>query len=162
MTTFHEIYDLFLSDVIDIYFIDYENQKIDYEDLQKILKSAIVMFKHPKKNLNNIDNEFIDEDGVSGAFIEDLDMEEKELLVSYMGIKWGINKLKRGRITELQYTGSDAKVINIKTYIDGIKEVVNSLKQENRILNNNYQMHSGEKITLNKKEGIRNTLGRRE
>lgn len=162
MTTFHEIYDSFLSDVIDEYLIDYELETIDYDDLQRLLITAIVKFKHPKQNLKDYDLLFVDEEGVKGQFNIDLTLEEIELLANYMGIAWATNKLKRGRITELQYTGSDAKVINIKTYIEGIKEIIKTLKEENKILNNNYQMHRDEKIALNKKESVQSSINRRQ
>lgn len=161
LTTFHEIYDSFLLDVVDKYFIDYDVEEINYEDLQRLLITAIVKFKHPKQNLKDYDLLFVDEEGVNGQFNVDLTLEEVELLVNYMGIAWATNKLKRGRITELQYTGSDAKVINIKTYIEGIKEIIKTLKEESKVLNNSYQMHCDDKIKLNKKESIRNNIRNR-
>lgn len=160
MTTFHEIYDLFLSEVIDVYFIDYEEQKIEYNDLQNILVSAIARFKHPKKDLRNYELNFFDEERIPGQFSEELDIEEKELLVNYMGIKWAENKLKRGRITQLQYTGSDAKAINIKTHIEGINSILKTLKTENKVLNNNYQAHSGNKIKLRTRDKVRDSIPR--
>lgn len=157
MTTFYEIYELFLREVIDIYFVDYETEDISYDDLQNILYSAIIKFKHPKKDIRDIDLEYMNDDGVVGKFNIELDLEEKEILVGYMGIKWAENKLKRGRITELQYTGSDAKVINIKTYIEGIKVILDTLTSQVKILNNNYHSHTGYKLELNEK----NTVNRR-
>lgn len=154
MTTFYEIYDLFLRNVIDVYFIDYETEEISYDDLQNILYSAIVRFKHPKKDIRDIDLEYYNDEGVVGKFNIELDLEEKELLVGYMGIKWAENKLKKGRITELQYTGSDAKVINIKTYIEGIQAILDTLTEQVKILNNNYHSHSGYKLELNKKNTV--------
>ena len=154
MTTFHEIYDLFLSDVIDSYFIDYELGTVDFKELEHILLAAVVRFKHPKKNLNEYDLNFCDEEEVRGCFSEELTYEEQEILVSFMGIKWAENQLKRGKITRLQMTGSDAKAINIKTHIEGLKTILDILKQENRILINNYNSHDGNKIKLSKKENI--------
>lgn len=158
MTSFHSVYDRFLSDVIDSYFINYEQQTISYSDLQSLLLSAIIMFKHPKQNLRDYDLEYVDAELVAGRFNIELTLEEIDILVSYMGIKWAENKLKRGRITELQYTGSDAKAINIKTYISGIKEIIDTLKAQNKILNNNYHMHDGYKLKTNKKASVRNSL----
>lgn len=162
MTSFYEIYDFFLNSTIDEEFIDYEDGKIDYEELQPLLLSAIIAFKHSKVDIRDYDLDYEDEHNVKGKFNNELSLEEIELLSSYMSIRWAENKLKRSRLTQLQYTGSDAKVINIKTHIEAIKEIIKTLKEQNRELNNNYQNHVDNKLSLHKKNSIRkNTIYQR-
>ena len=48
-------------------------------------------------------------------------------------------------------------LINIKTYIEGIKVILDTLTSQVKILNNNYHSHTGYKLELNEK----NTVNRR-
>ena len=105
-TDFSLIYNNFLHTVTDDMYISWSEEET-YEDLQGFLTSAIVNFRFPKQNLFDYDLDL-------GEFNIKLTPEEIDIITTLMIIEWLKRQITTVRLTELQYTGSDAKVLNTK------------------------------------------------
>lgn len=145
-TTFYEVYDVFLNSTIDSYFIDEEKENFSYNILEGLMMSAIISFRHAKQDITQYDLSFIDENNVRGQFKVELSLDEKILLSEYMCLEWANNKLKRGRIMDLQYTGSDAKVVNAKQVVDTAIAIIKQIKTNIIKKKNDYHSHNGNKL----------------
>lgn len=111
-TDFSLIYDNFLHTVTDDMYISWSEEET-YEDLQGFLTSAIVNFRFPKQNLFDYDLDL-------GEFNLKLTPEEIDIITTLMIIEWLKRQITTVRLTELQYTGSDAKVLNTKNQLTGL------------------------------------------
>lgn len=77
MTPYQEIYDSFLSKILEDEWVAWDEEEIE-EDLRTLLEGAIPYFKFPRKDLSRDDI----------GFDEDLDNEEKQILATYMKCEW--------------------------------------------------------------------------
>lgn len=77
MTSFDDIYDIFLSKVLDDEWEHWSEEELR-QDLKAILEEAISWFKFPKHSLD-----FTDE-----GFQEELTNDEKQIIASYMRAVW--------------------------------------------------------------------------
>lgn len=138
-TDFSLIYNNFLHTVTDDMYISWSEEET-YEDLQGFLTSAIVNFRFPKKNLLDYDIEL-------GHFNIELSLEEIDILTTLMIIEWVKRQITTVRLTELQYTGSDAKVLNTKRQLDGLfdlkKEYQKDLEKKLLYYQNHTQSEDG-------------------
>lgn len=80
MTTFEDVYHVFLSKITDRELI-MQVEEIRNEIMEDYLNSAIAQFSHCRKNLEDIDDTF-------KQFKTSLDRLEKEILARYMVIEW--------------------------------------------------------------------------
>lgn len=111
-TDFSLIYNNFLHTVTDDMYISWSEEET-YEDLQGFLTSAIVNFRFPKQNLFDYDLDLEE-------FNLKLTPEEIDIITTLMIIEWLKRQITTVRLTELQYTGSDAKVLNTKNQLTGL------------------------------------------
>ncbi len=111
-TDFSLIYNNFLHTVTDDMYISWSEEET-YEDLQGFLTSAIVNFRFPKQNLFDYNLEL-------EHFNLKLTPEEIDIITTLMVIEWLKRQITTVRLTELQYTGSDAKVLNTKNQLTGL------------------------------------------
>lgn len=111
-TDFSLIYNNFLHTVTDDMYISWSEEET-YEDLQGFLTSAIVNFRFPKQNLFDYDLDLEE-------FNLKLTPEEIDIITTLMIIEWLKRQITTVRLTELQYTGSDAKVLNTKNQLAGL------------------------------------------
>ena len=111
-TDFSLIYNNFLHTVTDDMYISWSEEET-YEDLQGFLTSAIVNFRFPKQNLFDYDLDL-------EQFNLKLTPEEIDIITTLMIIEWLKRQITTVRLTELQYTGSDAKVLNTKNQLTGL------------------------------------------
>lgn len=77
MTSVVDVYDAFLSKVLDDEWVNWTWEEVQ-EDLNKLLDCAITWFKFPKHDLTI----------QQGYFVEDLDAQEIQILASYMKVEW--------------------------------------------------------------------------
>lgn len=121
-TEFSLIYDNFLHTVTDDMYISWSKEET-YEDLQGFLTSAIINFRFPKKNILDYDLE-------QGQFNVALNSVEIDILTTLMIIEWVKRQITTVRLTELQYTGSDAKVLNTKNQMTGLLNLKSDYQKE--------------------------------
>lgn len=77
MTPYQDIYDSFLTKMLEDEWVNWEQHEVE-EDLRNLLEGAIPWFKFPRKDLARDDE----------GFIEDLDNEEIQILANYMKCEW--------------------------------------------------------------------------
>ena len=100
-TDFSLIYNNFLHTVTDDMYISWSEEET-YEN-----------FRFPKQNLFDYDLDL-------GEFNLKLTPEEIDIITTLMIIEWLKRQITTVRLTELQYTGSDAKVLNTKNQLTGL------------------------------------------
>lgn len=105
-TLFSEIYEAFLNGITDDMYITTTEEETN-EDLSSFLINSIVRFRGPKVPLRNYDLEL-------QKFNTKLDIDEISILALLMKIDWISRQMHTVNLTEMQYTGSDAKVLNTK------------------------------------------------
>lgn len=127
-TSYEEIYDEFLSKVTDDLYVTWtpdidektEEEAWDkdaiYSDLSGFLKTAIRRFFLPKEDIYTV----VTEEG-KNYFSSALSQATIDILVLLMVREWLARQMNNVRITEIQYTGSDAKAINTKSQAEAIK-----------------------------------------
>ncbi len=77
MTPYQDVYDAFLSKILDDEWVNWTEEEMN-QDLRKLLESAIPFFKFPRVSLERNDI----------GFINTLGSEEIEILASYMKVCW--------------------------------------------------------------------------
>lgn len=146
-TDFSLIYDNFLHTVTDDMYISWSEGET-YEDLQGFLTSAIVNFRFPKKNLYDYDLDF-------QQFNVELTFEEIDIITTLMIIEWIKRQITTVRLTELQYTGSDAKVLNTKSQLIGLltlkEDYEKQLEKKLFYYQNHSQLENGDIIATDLK-----------
>ena len=115
LTNFSVIYESFLHTVTDDMYISWSQEDTE-QDLEGFLLSAIASFRYPQKNLR-------DYDLVKKVFNVKLSLEEIKILTLLMVIEWLNRQMTTVRLTELQYTGSDAKILNTKSQLLALVEL---------------------------------------
>ena len=86
-TKLQTVFDAFLAKMLEDDWTGWSEEEVA-RDLVEILNGAIPYFKFPKKNLEFKVN--FDEDGnfIDGAFDEDLNNHEIQILATYMKVEW--------------------------------------------------------------------------
>lgn len=127
-TSYEDIYDEFLSKVTDDLYVTWtpdideetENEVWDkdaiYSDLSSFLKTAIRRFFLPKEDIYTVVTQ-----EEKKYFSTKLSQATIDILVLLMIREWLARQMNNVRITEIQYTGSDAKAINTKSQAEAIK-----------------------------------------
>lgn len=124
-TSFSEVYEMFMHGITDDMYISWTRQET-YEDLKPFLQKAVARFRYPKVVLTyNAEDE---------EFTNTLNTEEIFILSLLMSIEWIDRQMLTVRLTELQYTGSDAKVLGTKAQMSALVELrktfVNDLEKQ--------------------------------
>lgn len=124
-TPFSVLYDDFLTKVTDDMYMEM-NELDTYRLLHELLMTAIHKFEFPRKNLNDYEDEYVeDEDtyeGVEsnsnvvklfwlggGRFNVALTAEEVNIITTYMIVEWLGQQLASVENTRMKYSGSDFK-----------------------------------------------------
>lgn len=77
MTSLNKVYDAFLSKMLDDEYANWTRDEVE-EDLNSLLLAALPWFKFPRKSLEIIDDEFV----------EDLTNQEIQIISTYMKCEW--------------------------------------------------------------------------
>lgn len=77
MTSLNKVYDAFLSKMLDDEYANWTRDEVE-EDLNSLLLAAIPWFKFPRKSLEIINDEFV----------EDLTNQEIQIISTYMKCEW--------------------------------------------------------------------------
>lgn len=147
ITLFSEVYSDFLSKVTDDMYISWTEAET-YLDIETFLKTAIYRFTMPKKNLRdyNLDYEDVESSG-KGCFNVKLDYEEINILSELMILAWLQRQLADSSLTRLNYSGADAKAINVKGQIDAIEALI---KRFQTLINKDKEMYHAIDVVDNK------------
>lgn len=107
MTPLKKVYSAFLAKMLDDEYGAWTIEEIT-QDLNQLLKAAIVWFKFPRVSL-----EFtIDEDG-DECFVNDLDNEEIQIIATYMKCEWLNRSILTWEHIKAQYTERDFSEANL-------------------------------------------------
>lgn len=121
-TSFDKVYDMFFSQITDDLYITLTESEAK-QDAQSMLLKAILKFRYPKVNVKDysLDKEI---DGVKqDVFNVELSDDEIYILSMYMSLEWITRQMRDVRLTEMNYTGSDAKVLNTKSQMSTLEEL---------------------------------------
>ena len=77
MTSLNKVYDAFLSKMLDDEYANWTRDEVE-EDLNSLLLAALPWFKFPRKSLEIVGDEFI----------EDLTNQEIQIISTYMKCEW--------------------------------------------------------------------------
>lgn len=77
MTSLNKVYDAFLSKMLDDEYANWTRDEVE-EDLNSLLLAALPWFKFPRKSLEIIGDEFV----------EDLTNQEIQIISTYMKCEW--------------------------------------------------------------------------
>nr|DAS90068.1 MAG TPA: hypothetical protein [Caudoviricetes sp.] len=132
-TKYSEIYDQFLDRITDDMYISWSKEET-YADLAAFLSTAIARFHMPHENLR-------DKEDVGGeiCFTSELSYRTIDILTLLMEKEWLNRQLRTVKLTELQYTGSDAKVLNTKSQAEAIIKIKEDLQRDLNQAYHNYQ-----------------------
>ena len=99
VTTFSEIYQLFLSKVTDDMYLE-----LDRFDTEKLLKELLLNSLHwlefPRQNIDDYSEVF-------ERFNIELTTEEKNIIATYMIVEWIGQQLASVENTRMKYSGTD-------------------------------------------------------
>lgn len=77
MTSLNKVYDAFLSKMLDDEYANWTRDEVE-ADLNSLLLAALPWFKFPRKSLEIVDDEFV----------EDLTNQEIQIISTYMKCEW--------------------------------------------------------------------------
>lgn len=120
-TSFDLIYTRFLDQVTDDMFVAWDKEQT-YMELEGMLMNSIPQFRFAKINLNDhtkseVSDASLGTEFTVGHFEEELSYDEIYILSLYMVGEWMGRQANTVRLTELQYTGSDAKALNTSSQL---------------------------------------------
>lgn len=141
-TSYKNIYDNFLSLVTDdLYSTGADDttwtQDATYADLEILLENAKVKFFLPKEDILSYTTV-----GNDKYFTSTLSVGTIDILTLLMIREWLARQMNTVRITETQYTGSDAKAINTKAQAEAIKVAQDANQLELKSAYHRYQYQS--------------------
>ncbi len=134
-TPFSSVYESFQHSVTDDMYIAWSDPEIN-EDLLPFLITATTKFKGAEHNLRDYDLD-------SEAFTEELVQDEISILTGLMVLEWIARQMQTVRLTELQYTGSDAKALNTKSQMDALIALKGSVQKDVRSEMMTYNYYKG-------------------
>lgn len=120
MTPIKEVYDAFFVKMLEDDYSDWEENEIS-QDLFGLLKGALPRFKFPRPSLKIIDNE---EEGK--CFEGDLEIQEIEILATYMKCEWLNRSILTWENVKPEYIERDFSKANL------IDKLNNTLAEERK------------------------------
>ena len=145
-TPFSLIYDSFLSKITDDMYMEF-NELDTYRLLYELLKSAIYKFEFPRKNIFDYEEELAIDGGTyqgiesggeevnlylieGGCFNVPLDIEEINILSTYMIVEWIGQQLASVENTRMKYSGSDFKFTSQANHIQKLLTLKKDYERE--------------------------------
>ena len=120
VTTFSEIYTLFLSKITDDMYL--ELNRADTEKLLKeLLISALHWFEFPRVNIYDYSDMF-------ERFNIELSAEEKNIIATYMIVEWLGQQLASVENTRMKYSGSDFKFTSQANHMQKLQAMQTNFK----------------------------------
>lgn len=119
MTPIKEVYDAFFVKMLEDDYSDWEENEIS-QDLFGLLKGALPRFKFPRPSLKIIDNE------EGKCFEGDLEIQEIEILATYMKCEWLNRSILTWENVKPEYIERDFSKANL------IDKLNNTLAEERK------------------------------
>lgn len=117
VTTFSEIYQLFLSKVTDDMYLE-----LDRFDTEKLLKELLLnslhWFEFPRQNIYDYSEVF-------ERFNIELTTEEKNIIATYMIVEWIGQQLASVENTRMKYSGTDFKFTSQANHMQKLQSMKN-------------------------------------
>ena len=145
MTPIKEVYDAFFVKMLEDDYSDWEENEIS-QDLFGLLKGALPRFKFPRPSLKIIDNEEEDK-----CFEGDLEIQEIEILATYMKCEWLNRSILTWENVKPEYIERDFSKANL---IDKLNNTLAEERKEARRLEAiYYRSVNGKPFNFNKLAG---------
>lgn len=163
-TPFSAVYNMFFVQITDdLYVVLTEDEA--KEDAQGMLIESILKFRYPKVNVKDF-SLGVEIDGIKqDVFNVELSIDEILILSMLMTSEWIERQMKTVRLTEQNYTGSDAKVLNTKSQMSTLQELkashTKSLERQLRYYHYS-TVDDGNNVTTNKLNLAGKGVGNRE
>lgn len=137
-TSFFEIYCRFLDKITDDMYLE-----LSLEDTLRIIESifmdSLPEYSYPRFRIGLYDPDIVtsdalDEEGnpvVTGAFVDTLTNEEKDIIAEIMLLNWLRRQLNTTRIIQMRYSTSDFKQTSQAAHMQRLNAVI--LDQQKRI-----------------------------
>lgn len=117
VTTFSEIYQLFLSKVTDDMYLE-----LDRNDTEKLLRELLLnslhWFEFPRQNIYDYSEVF-------ERFNIELTTEEKNIIATYMIVEWIGQQLASVENTRMKYSGTDFKFTSQANHMQKLQSMKN-------------------------------------
>lgn len=128
-TPFTDIYDLFFTKITDDYFMEItqDQTKAACEDL---IISAIYSFEFPKVSLAYTLSEAQQDGTIVSYFNSLLNMEEKNILATYMIVAWLGQQLATVQLVRMKYSGPDFSFTSQANHLQKLNLLRNQYTQE--------------------------------
>ena len=101
MTSFDDVYKIFLSKITDDMYMELTPEDT-VELLNDLLLGSLHYFEFPRQNINDIDLD-------AQYFMVDLTPEEQNIIATYMIVDWLGQQLASVENVRMKYSGSDFK-----------------------------------------------------
>lgn len=137
-TSFFEIYCRFLDKITDDMYLELSLSET-LQIIESIFMESLPEFTYPRFRIGLYDpslvtSDAIDEDGspvVTGAFVDELTNEEKDIIAEIMVINWLRRQLNTTRIIQMRYSTSDFKQTSQAAHMQRLNAVI--LDQQKRV-----------------------------
>lgn len=130
LTSFQDVYDVFLSKITDDMFMEMTEEDT-HEILQEILLQALPMFEMPRKDIFDIDK------GCE-TFRCHLDFEEINILATYMVVAWIGFQLATIDVVRQRFSSSDFSFTSQASHMDKLMKLKNQYTDEGQHLQRVY------------------------
>ena len=122
MTTFQNIYDVFLSMVTDDMYMELDQRETDAM-LFELLQNALPWFEFPRFNLYDYDTELEE-------YNCQLTQEEIRIIATYMLVEWLGQQLATVELVRMKYSGSDFKFTSQANHMHKLKDLRKEAKND--------------------------------
>lgn len=137
VTTFSEIYQLFLSKITDDMYLE-----LDRFDTEKLLKellfNALHWFEFPRQNIYDYSEVF-------ERFNIELTTEEKNIIATYMIVEWIGQQLASVENTRMKYSGTDFKFTSQANHMQKLQSMKNHYRDNGFHLQRLYKRRVADK-----------------
>ena len=131
VTSFSEVYDLFLSSITDDMFLEISEEDTA-QMMKELLLSAIPRFEYPH------DKNLLESDLVNEQFNCKLDLQEMKILATYMAVEWIGQQLASIENIRQKYSSSDFTFTSQANHLKQLVELKNKYETEGQHLQRLY------------------------
>ena len=131
VTSFSEVYDLFLSSITDDMFLEISEEDTT-QMMKELLLSAIPRFEYPH------DKNLLEPDLVNEQFNCKLDLQEMKILATYMAVEWIGQQLASIENIRQKYSSSDFTFTSQANHLKQLVELKNKYETEGQHLQRLY------------------------
>lgn len=145
-TTFSKVYESFFSKITDDMYMEYSKEQTESMQ-QDLLIEAIPFFEFPRVNIFDYDLD-------SKSFNCDLNVEEINIIATYMVVAWMGQQLASVDNVRMKYSGADFKFTSQANHMDKLLKIKDSYQQKGFHLQRLYKRRK-----IDKDGNIKSTFG---